>query len=309
MFCEDDMFYSEAMNLFQEAGHIATSSPQYANQTYKQVVYFDTEKTVLIDPSMSSVLEQALAISHLFDLGDDVFEIETGSLIAYYSVVLGCEKKNRSQMAHDAHFLLHQTFSSEISIILFKHEESVLLSVAGFDTDIILSDWYGYWENWDELGELIHVAQLSFETPYDFIADLIYLVAREYYKHPVLEKTEVYGLIPSHYFCSESYLEDADVREPIKDLIKRLATEDQYLYGDDYVEPITDHIRDMGDIDDELDMLSFELDMEEDIPDDIAEEDVDDFDDTERDEYEFEDVDPEIFDDPSLMLKWLDKGN
>ena len=153
------------------------------------------------------------------------------------------------------------------------------------------------------------MAQLSLETPYEFITDLIYLVAREYYKHPVLEKSEVYGLIPSHYFSSESYLEDSGDREPIKDLIKRLASADQQLYGDDYVEPIADHIRDLGDIDSELDMLSFELDMEEDIPEDIVEEDADEFEDEERDEYEFEDVDPEIFDDPSLMLKWLDKGN
>ena len=43
------------------------------------------------------------------------------------------------------------------------------------------------------------------------------------------------------------------------------------MYGDDYVEPISEHIRDLGDIDSELDMLSFELDMEEDIPEDIAE--------------------------------------
>ena len=309
MFCEDDMFYSEAMNLFQKAGHATTSLIHYTNHTYKQVIYFDSEKTVLIDPSMLSVLEQALNISHLFDLDDDVFEIETGNLISYYSVVLGCEKKNRSQMANDVHFLLHSSFSSEISVIIFKHEDSILLSVAGFDNDIFLSDWYGYWEEYDDLVELIHVAQLSLETPYEFIADLIYLVAREYYKHPVFEKSVVYGLIPSHYFSSESYLEDNSDREPIKDLVKRLASEDQQLYGDDYVEPISEHIRDLGDIDSELDMLSFELDMEEDIPEDIAEEDNDEFEDEERDGYEFEDVDPEIFEDPSLMLKWLEKEN
>lgn len=309
MFCEDDMFYSEAMNLFQEAGHIATSSPRDTNHTYKQVIYFDSEKTVLIAPSMSNILEQALDISHLFDLGDDVFEIETGSLISYYSVVLGCEKKDRSQMAHDVHFLLHPSFSAEISVIIFKHEDAVLLSVARIDNDIILSDWYGYWEGYNDLGELIHVAQLSLETPYEFITDLIYLVAREHYKHPVLDKSEVYGLIPSHYFSPESYLEDSGDREPIKDLIKRLAAEDQHLYGDDYVESIADYIRDLGDIDSELDMLSFELDTEEDIPEDSAEEDANEFEDEERDEYEFEDVEPEIFDDPSHMLKWLDKGN
>lgn len=93
MFGKDDIFYSQAINLFQKAGHIVAPSPKYENHTYKQVIYFDSEKTMLIAPSMSNILEQALDISHLFDLGDDVFEIETGILISYYSAVLGCKKR------------------------------------------------------------------------------------------------------------------------------------------------------------------------------------------------------------------------
>lgn len=58
-----------------------------------------------------------------------------------------------------------------MSIMIFKHEDSVLVSVAGFDNDIILSDWHDYWEEYDDLVELIHVAQLSLETPHEFIAD------------------------------------------------------------------------------------------------------------------------------------------
>lgn len=305
MFCEDDMFYSEAMSLYQKAGHIFTSLPINANHTYKQVIYFDSEKTMLIDPSMINIVEQALYISHLFDLDDAVFELETGSQISYYSIVLGCDKKNRSQMAHDIHGLLHQSFSADLSVILFKHENSILISIAGFDSDIILSDWYSYFEQYDDLVQLIHVAQLSLESSYEFITDLVYFIAREYYKHPSFEKSEIYGLIPTHYFCTEIYTDDPDDREYIKDLVKRLASEDQQRYGDDYVEPMTEHIHDLSDIDAELDMLSFELDMEEEIPEDISEDSEDEFDDSERDEYEYADVDPEIFDDPSLMLKWL----
>ena len=32
---------------------------------------------------------------------------------------------------------------------------------------------------------------------------------------------------------------------------------------------------------------------------------IDDAEDTEMDEYEFDDIDPEIFRDPTLMVKWL----
>lgn len=309
MFYGEEMFYSEAMDFFQKAGHNIASLPIYANHTYEQVVYFDSEKTVLIDPSMSNIIEKALCVSHLFDLRDECFEVETGSQISYYSIVLRCEKKSRSQTAHDVHFLLHTAFASEISVVLFNHDDAVLMSIAGFDNDIILSDWYQNYADYDNLVELIHIAQLSLKSSYEFITDFIYLIAREYYKYPVLEKSEVYGLIPSHYFCSDVYIDDSGDREFIKDLVKRLATEDQQRYGDDYVEPIVERICSFGDVDAELDMLSFELDMKEEISNDIAEEDAVEFEDKERDVYEYEDVDPEIFNDPSLMLKWLDKEN
>lgn len=309
MFCGDEMFYSEAIRLFQEAGHTIASFPIYANHTYKQVVYFDSEKNILIDTSMLSVLEKAFYISHLFDLQDDYFEAATGSPISYYSINLRCEKKNRSQTARDVHLFLHSTFSSEISIVLFSHDNAVLISVAGFNKDIILSDWYSNYVEYDNLVELIHIAQLSLKSSYEFITDLIYLIAREYYKHPIFEKSEIYGLIPPYYFYSEFCLDDTDDRESIKDLVRKLATEDQQRYGDDYVEPVTDIIRDFDNIDAELDMLSFELDMEEEMPVDIIKENDAEFEDKEYDVYEYEDVDPEIFNDPSLMLKWLDKEN
>ena len=79
------------------------------------------------------------------------------------------------------------------------------------------------------------------------------------------------------------------------------------MYGNDYVVHIADYIRDLEVINIELDMLCFDLDMTENILSDIPEEDAKEFDDEEHDEYEFEDVDPEIFDDPILMIKWLPK--
>lgn len=304
------MFYSEAMNLFQEAGHTISALPIYVNHTYEQVVYFDSEKNLLIDTSMIHTIEKALCISHLFDLKDDCFELKTVSQLSYYSIVLKCERNSRSQTAHDIHFLLHSAFASEISIVLFNHNDDVLLSIAGFGNDIILSDWYSNYAEYENLIELLHIAQLSFKSTYDFISDLIYLVAREYYKRPVFWKSEVYDLIPLHYFCSDAYFEDDGDRESLKDLIKRLAVENQQRYGDDYVEPITERIYVCSDLDAELDMLSLELDMEEEIPsNEVTEDETIELEDKEHDVYEYEDVNPEIFKDPSLMLKWFDKGN
>lgn len=308
MYLESSLFYNNAMKLFQDAGHTVASSPLYLNHTYKQVIYFDSEKSLLADRTMLSVLEYALEISHLFDLSDELFETETGSLISYYSIVLGCEKKSRSQMAHDIHFLLHSTFTADISILLFKCENSILLSVAGVDEDIILSDWFHYFREYDQFIDLIHIAQLSINSIYEFMADLVYLVARDYYLSQDTQGIMVYNLIPSYYFCDESSFEKDF--ESLKELIRQLSTESQLKYGEDYVEPVFEQIRDISSIDAELDMLSFELDLEEDVSTDIIEEeDANAFNEEEHDEYEFDDVDPEIFNDPSLMLKWIENEN
>ena len=304
MFYGDETFYSEAMQLFRKAGHTIASLPVYINHTYEQVVYFDSEKTILIEPSMLNTMKQTSFISHLFDLNDECFEFKIGSKISYYSICIGCGKKNRSQIVHDVHFILHAAFDTDVSVILFNWEDAVLISVTDVDNNIILSDWYQKDAESDNLAELIHVAQLSNKSAYEFTSDFIYLVARDYYKHPLLDKFEVYGLIPSHYFCTDAYLNDSGEQETLKDLIKRLTIEDQNRYGDDYVEPITENVRNFDDIDAELDMLSFELDMEDEIPDDIVEEE--ETDDEKFDEYEYGDVDPEIFNDPTLMLKWLE---
>lgn len=200
MFDGSETFYSTAMELFQKAGHTITSLPIYANHTYEQVIYLDSEKNILISSSMANTIENALCVSHLFDLKDEFFDVKTGSQISYYSIVLGCEKKSRSQIAHDIHCILHSTITSEISIVLFNHNDCFLMSIVGFNNNIILSDWYKNGDEYDNLVELIHIAQLSFESTYEFIADLIYLVAREYYKHPAFEKFDIYSRIPLNYF-------------------------------------------------------------------------------------------------------------
>ena len=90
-------------------------------------------------------------------------------------------------------------------------------------------------------------------------------------------------------------------------------------YGDDYVE-YDDEVRvgtKTAEISADLDMMLLEMDMETDNlfdeDDDDAESEDDEFaeeedaEENEPDVYEFEDVDPEIFRDPTLMVKWLRK--
>ena len=88
-------------------------------------------------------------------------------------------------------------------------------------------------------------------------------------------------------------------------------------YGDDYVEYDGSLQTRSVDIGFDLDLILLEMDDVNDKPfgeELVAEEDLDDdeffdedADNTELDEYEFDDVDPEIFRDPSLMVKWINR--
>ncbi|MGL4282500.1 hypothetical protein [Eubacterium aggregans] len=65
----------------------------------------------------------------------------------------------------------------------------------------------------------------------------------------------------------------------------------------------------MSSIEDELNLLSFELDFTDDIHEHIVDDEEydDEYDDESEDIYKYDDVDPEIFNDPLKMLKWLDE--
>lgn len=91
-----------------------------------------------------------------------------------------------------------------------------------------------------------------------------------------------------------------------------------YEYGDDYVEYDESAQIQNTDIGADLDLMLLEMDDEDDNPfgEDIEpEDDLDDDDEffdedaesENKDEYEFDDIDPEIFRDPLLMEKWLNR--
>ena len=86
----------------------------------------------------------------------------------------------------------------------------------------------------------------------------------------------------------------------------------ELMYGDDYVEPQYTGMEERTyyhNISDEIDRISFELELEDtddeeqfSFEDDLDDDDNDDI----FDDYD-EDIDPAIFDDPTLMVKWLEQ--
>ena len=96
----------------------------------------------------------------------------------------------------------------------------------------------------------------------------------------------------------------------------------QWKYGNDYVEYDDSIYPEKDKIKEELDLLLLDIDDEDDEIDDLfgTELEIDDetldadestdkkTEETIKDEYEFNDVDPEIFRDPTLLVKWLGKN-
>ena len=101
----------------------------------------------------------------------------------------------------------------------------------------------------------------------------------------------------------------------------QLATS-QWKYGNDYVEYDDSIYPEKDKIKEELDLLLLDIDDEDDEIDDLfdTELEIDDetldadespdkkTEETIKDEYEFNDVCPEIFRDPTLLVKWLEKS-
>ena len=127
------------------------------------------------------------------------------------------------------------------------------------------------------------------------------------------------GLIYGNTAQMSRFNSDLVDRAQIDDYINLQTTAAEREYGDDYVE-YDEEIRvgtKSADISADLDMMLLEMDMESDDlfgeDGDEDEEDSDDFGDEDSSEeekldiYEFDDVAPEIFRDPTLMVKWLNK--
>ena len=165
--------------------------------------------------------------------------------------------------------------------------------------------------------------RLPWESARVYFFDFAYSAARWYYIEPISEECAAYSMLPLNYFLfTERGIDIFHVdREEIKGIIRAALSTAKTEYGDDYVEPTAAPTSSI-DIGAELDFLALEMEMEEDEPDLLNEQFGDDKDedifeddtyeentDAKRDEYEFDDIDPVIFKDPNLMVKWLKRND
>lgn len=303
--------YLFAMRLFQATGLVITSDPLFYNHTPEQIIYFDTERDISLSQAQRRMLSNVTNISHLFDIDAEIFDSTASDPIGFYSIELMSSKKFRSQLAYDIHGLLRHALAGTGNIVLFRYDEKVLVSVQGYDSDVYLSDWFDSEDQFDELAERINACCMSYRSSKEFLSDFIYASARWYYIYPITGEEAADSMLPLFYFDEIDRSEREYDREEIKEMVRGYLRTAEVEYGDDYVEQGNMQTSSV-DIGAELDLLALEMDMDDDqLPDEFIDEETGEIGVTDPDdlyEYEFEDFDPDLFNDPALMVKFLEKS-
>lgn len=283
----DDEFCQYALSLFVESGHADSTSPAFDNHTPEQFVFFDNKSDQSLSDNELSLFKIFQNISYLFALGDDVFEKKSGQQVNFYSIELNCSRGSRSQSAFEIHEMLHQIINVYATVILFRWENYVMLSIICENSKCIMSDWYEVEEDYDCLVEKLHIANVSLKSARLYIEDLDYNIAREYYSFVDRDEIQQYAYNELNKYINK--------------------------YGDDYVDQDDAQIGN-SDVGKELDMLFLEMDNIDEQNDDMLLEESDDAENEEGEEFseddsELQDIAPDVLNDPVLMVKWLQKNN
>jgi len=294
-------FYVYAMELFRKAGHVFTSEPEFFNHSPERFVYFDNKADISLSAGQRAELRNFNNVSRLFSANGCIF----------FSLNLLTGKGQRSQAAHDIHTMIHPITNANGTVCIFRYNEEILLSFLGYGFRCVLSDWYPMEDDYGCLLEKLDIANMSIEREIDYFKDMVFSLAREYYW---MGQPLTYAILPIDFISSAGI--DGIDREKLDEFISNELTKAQRIYGDDYVEYNEFAAVKQRNISAELDLMLLELD-DDDLFDDDEMDSIDDdsdelFDsdgeDVEKDIYEFDDVDPEIFRDPTLMVKWLKRN-
>ena len=313
---DDKLFYEYVLSLLFEAGHVITPFPIYRNHTSNEALYIDSKEDVVLNRFDRGLLSLMDNVSLLADIKWPGVVDELDENVQIYSITVNFSNRCRSQSVADIHHLMQRYWNCTHSIVFFKHCEKYIVSFADNVCSHILSDWRNVGMDYDDIIDRICVGNISLTTSNEYFHDFLYAVAREYYIRPISFEEASYGLMPADYITKSLASDISFSKDEIKEIIQSNLVAFETVYGDDYVEPKYTGMEELNqhhNISAEIDRISFELELNSDIDDaqleqfDFEEEGFEeDNDDDFFDGYD-ENVDPAIFDDPVLMVKWLEK--
>ena len=311
-------FYEYVSMLLKESGHMVTSEPIYINHTATETLYIDSTKDVTVTRFDRELLQCIENVSLLIELTWSEVIAELSETVQIYSITVDFSDRVRSELVADIHHLLHQYWSCDHSIVFFKNRNQYIISFADKEQSHILSDWFDLNVDYDETAARLNIGCMSLANSAEYFTDFIYAVARSYYLQPISFENASYGMMPRDYIKVGLDAGYGITKEDIKELIRCNMAVYERQYGTNYVAPLRPDSNahpHYHDITAELERLSFELELASDAKDDeqivlFGFDSADD--DFIEDDGFFDDLDADIndaiFDDPSLMVKWLERS-
>ena len=311
-------FHEYVSMLLKESGHMVTSEPIYINHTATETLYIDSIKDVTVTRFDRELLQCIENVSLLIELTWSEVIAELSETVQIYSITVDFSDRVRSELVADIHHLLHQYWSCDHSIVFFKNRNQYIISFADKEQSHILSDWFDLNVDYDETAARLNIGCMSLANSAEYFTDFIYAVARSYYLQPISFENASYGMMPRDYIKVGLDAGYGITKEDIKELIRCNMAVYERQYGTNYVAPLRPDSNahpHYHDITAELERLSFELELASDAEDDeqIVLFGFDSADDAFiEDDGFFDDLDADIndaiFDDPSLMVKWLERS-
>ena len=311
-------FHEYVSMLLKESGHMVTSEPIYINHTATETLYIDSIKDVTVTRFDRELLQCIENVSLLIELTWSEVIAELSETVQIYSITVDFSDRVRSELVADIHHLLHQYWSCDHSIVFFKNRNQYIISFADKEQSHILSDWFDLNVDYDETAARLNIGCMSLANSAEYFTDFIYAVARSYYLQPISFEYASYGMMPRDYIKVGLDAGYGITKEDIKELIRCNMAVYERQYGTNYVAPLRPDSNahpHYHDITAELERLSFELELASDAEDDeqivlFGFDSADD--DFIEDDGFFDDLDADIndaiFDDPSLMVKWLERS-
>jgi len=305
-------FYQYALECLYEAGHAATTVPVFYNHTIIEALYFDSKFDILLSKIERKTLSQASMISHLFDLDASMFTFSRNDSICFYSIVIECANSFRNQTAYDVHRILHKSWGCEYSVVIYFNNNQIMISQTDLKGEIIQSDWFFINLHNESIIKYIDIGDISMKSPKSYCADLSYAITHLNNVYEYTMKYATYEFYPANYCNSFKAQQNIDLDScKFKEKTVNVEYSGEFKYGDDVIDRSTTTSKSY-DFTDEIDLLSFNIDYEENEFDEFEDsEDVlldSEDDDNITETIEYGHLSPDIFRDPILMVKWLEES-
>ncbi|MFB5931824.1 hypothetical protein ACE8FZ_00775 [Peribacillus frigoritolerans] len=286
---------------------------EFFSSQFGEIVFTDSENKSLTEISSISVL---FTINKEIFLSSQYFKQEFFHKIAFLVIDLNSIRRDRSMVIHILTKISTRFYNHPI-LILFIQEDNIAFSGLIYDyidekinAEVLLSDWYCC-SNLEE-EKILSLCNLCFgnhsqSSLKEFYYDMIYSISREYYIYPESQEFITYGCLSNEF---KTTINGESILQNYKKINEFFLENNQYyslLYGDDYINTINAdllYIQDqsyLGDLD-EKDAFEEHIEFGE------IEENFDE----EKDLENLcipEEVDEDIFDDPTKMLEWFESND